>query len=105
MSHTFHVSEEEYADLAAYAEGINETPDWVFQAWVQGMIDRMEARKSAQRKLQLNTSHTFHVSDEQYAKLVNYADKHKVTPEKLFQTWIDTNICADIETSGEIESI
>lgn len=42
MSHTFHVSEEQYADLAAYAEGINETPDWVFQAWVQGMIDWMD---------------------------------------------------------------
>jgi hypothetical protein len=104
MSHTFHVSEEEYADLAAYAEGINETPDWVFQAWVQGMIDRMEARKSALRD-QVNQSHTFQISDEQYIELVNYAKKHKETPEAIFQAWIDKNICADIGTSGETGKI
>ncbi len=39
MSHTFEVSEEQYADIAAYAKSIHETPESLFQAWVQELID------------------------------------------------------------------
>jgi len=87
MSHTFRVSEEQYADLAAYAERINETPEWVFQAWVQGIADWVEIQKSASRK-QTNTNCTFQVPEEQYVKLMLCAKEHNTTPEEIFRTWV-----------------
>lgn len=95
MSHTFQVSKEQYADLAAYAEGINETPEWVFQAWVQGIVDWVEIQKSASRK-QTNTNYTFQVPEEQYVKLVDCAKEHNVTPEMLFQAWMQEIINKEI---------
>jgi len=45
MSHTFQASDEQYDYLLAYTKGVGETPETFFQYWVEGMIDRMEARR------------------------------------------------------------
>lgn len=34
-------------------------------------------------------NHIFSVSEQQYAKLWNYATQHQQTPEALFQAWVD----------------
>jgi len=34
-------------------------------------------------------NHIFQISDEQYAKLVDYAQERQQTPEILFQEWIE----------------
>lgn len=33
--------------------------------------------------------HAFQLSDEQYARLADYAAQHKQTPETLFQAWVN----------------
>jgi hypothetical protein len=62
MSHTFHVSDEQYANMVAYAEGRDETPETLFRYWVQGKIDRMRIlgstpREQANRREQDRDSH------------------------------------------------
>ena len=99
MSHTFQVSEEQYADLAAYAEAINETPELVFQAWVQGIVDWVEIQKSASRK-PTNINRAFQVPEEQYVKLVACAEEHNATPETLFQAWVQGMIDKEIYAKG-----
>lgn len=49
MSHTFQVSEEQYAKLMAYAAEQRETPETLFQAWVSEVI-RQEAERSRLRE-------------------------------------------------------
>ena len=44
-------------------------------------------------------SHTFQVSEEQYAKLTAYALEQKKTPETLFQAWVSEVICQEAERS------
>ena len=39
MSHAFQIPVEQYAKLAAYAKERKETPEKIFQAWVQELID------------------------------------------------------------------
>ncbi len=39
MSHALQIPVEQYAKLAVYAKERKETPERVFQAWVQEMID------------------------------------------------------------------
>jgi hypothetical protein len=34
-------------------------------------------------------NHAFQLSDEQYARLAAYAAQYKLTPETLFQTWVN----------------
>lgn len=34
-------------------------------------------------------NHIFQISDEQYAYLVDYAKEYELTPETLFQEWIE----------------
>lgn len=43
MSHTFQLSEEQYAYLEAYTKGIGETPETFFRLWVDGIADWMKA--------------------------------------------------------------
>jgi hypothetical protein len=49
MDHTFQVSEEQYAKLTAYAVEQKETPEMLFQAWVNEVI-RQEAQRSRLRE-------------------------------------------------------
>ncbi len=48
MSHTFRVSDEEYAEIVSYAQSHDETPETLFQAWVSEVI-RQEAQRSRSR--------------------------------------------------------
>jgi len=55
MSHTFQVSDEQYANIVAYTAGRDETPETLFHYWVQGKIDRIKIlapipREQANRK-------------------------------------------------------
>jgi hypothetical protein len=50
MSHTFQLSEEQYAYLEAYSQAIGETPETFFQYWIEGVVDRMQAHKTVLRK-------------------------------------------------------
>ena len=95
MSHTFEVSEEQYADIAAYAKSIHETPESLFQAWVQGMIDRRGIRRAVLKE-ETNMSHTLQIPVEQYTKLAAYAKEHKETPEEVFQAWMQELINSKI---------
>ena len=45
MSHTFHVSDEQYAEIFSYAQSHDETPETLFQAWVSEVV-RQEAQRS-----------------------------------------------------------
>ena len=63
MSHIFQLSEEQYAYLLAYAEGIGETPEAIFEYWVDGKIDRMEAHKAVLRKRAEQQTRTSHEED------------------------------------------
>jgi hypothetical protein len=42
MSHVFQLSDEQYAKLAAYAAQRNQTPETLFQAWVNDLIHDLE---------------------------------------------------------------
>ena len=41
-------------------------------------------------------SHTFQLSDEQFASLAAFAAKHKQTPEMLFQAWLSELIHSEM---------
>jgi hypothetical protein len=87
MSHTFEVSEDQYADIEAYAKSAHETPESLFQAWVQGMINRIGIRRAVLEE-QTNMSHALQIPVEQYAKLAAYAKERNEAPEKVFQAWV-----------------
>ena len=91
MSYTFEVSEEQYADIEAYAKAAHETPESLFQAWVQGMIDRIGIRRAVLER-ETNMSHALQIPVEQYAKLAAYAKERKETPERVFQAWVQEMI-------------
>src|SRR5260370_33200699 len=50
MSHTFHISDDLYANMVAYTDGGDETPETLFQYWVQGKIDHLKVLGSRPRK-------------------------------------------------------
>jgi hypothetical protein len=50
MSHTFQVSDEEYANIVSYAQSHDETPETLFRYWVQGKIDRIKILGSTPRE-------------------------------------------------------
>lgn len=52
MSHNFNISEEQYAQLAAYAEEYKQTPETLFQKWVSETIHKVEALQQSRRKEQ-----------------------------------------------------
>jgi hypothetical protein len=56
MSHTFQISDEEYANIVAYTEGRDETPETLFQYWVQGKIDRIRIILGSTSRQQANQS-------------------------------------------------
>ncbi|PYV90068.1 MAG: hypothetical protein DMG90_09970 [Acidobacteria bacterium] len=45
MSHTFQISDEKYAKLVDYAEECQQTPEILFQEWIEGIIDIIEVQK------------------------------------------------------------
>jgi hypothetical protein len=45
-------------------------------------------------------NHPFPVSDEQYAYLAAYAKQHQITPETLFQEWLE-----DLIGAMEVEKV
>ena len=50
MSYAFHISDDLYANIAAYADGSDETPETLFQYWVQGKIDHLKVLGSRPRE-------------------------------------------------------
>ena len=42
MSHVFQLSDEQYAKIAAYAAQRKQTPETLFQAWVNDLIQNLE---------------------------------------------------------------
>jgi hypothetical protein len=50
MSHTFQVSDEQYSDIAAYAARLGVTSESLFQAWVEGITDWVEAQRIVREK-------------------------------------------------------
>jgi hypothetical protein len=50
MSHAFHISDDLYANIAAYTYGSDETPETLFQYWVQGKIDHLKVLGSKPRE-------------------------------------------------------
>lgn len=49
MNHIFHISDEEYAKLAAYAALQKQTPEKLFQEWVHRVTRGMEATATSKR--------------------------------------------------------
>ena len=50
MNHTFHISDDLYANMVAYTDGSDETPETLFQYWVQGKIDHLKVLGSRPRE-------------------------------------------------------
>src|SRR5947207_13905628 len=50
MSYTFHISDDLYANMVAYTDGRDETPETLFQYWVQGKIDHLKVLGSRSRE-------------------------------------------------------
>ncbi len=50
MKHIVRITDEQYAKLMEYAEENEETPETLFRAWVDGIVDCMEMGRSVRRK-------------------------------------------------------
>lgn len=46
MNHTFQISDEQFADIATYAEEHQQTPETLFQRWIEGVITLMDIQRS-----------------------------------------------------------
>jgi len=85
MSHTFQVSDEEYAELLKYAKWRGQPLESVFEAWVDAFADCMEFQQSILRKQAGLEKEEEDLDDPflQQVRMINdqYANQPKVTKD------------------------
>ncbi len=98
MNHAFQLSDEQYAKLAAYAAQYKQTPETLFQTWVNELTQKVKESSASNhleqknREADVSNSPLFRVAGMFAIGEPGWADKHD---EYMAETYIEDH--ADLQ--------